>query len=202
MPLLFSFVFGGCAHSPLVFQSLEEGKWTSEVLVKDFRKKSEYPLSVDFALIQLDRLRMDVTTPSGFYIASLVVKDGRFQAIAARERKYHSGAITRSTLKKVLKVPVDPRWFNHWILDRPLPHWQCDYNEKNWLEKCEDKSLGMTIHWSERELARKRIIVKLEQYEISIRLRGYQEVVADEASQRERLFVLKKPSSYRHHKWN
>ena len=95
----------GCvSSSPSV--PVSSGMLDARVLVKDTKQNRTYIVNIDTAMVHPDHLRMEVTTPLGFSVASLIVKQEDLSLILPRRRHVYVGKVSHLALQPVLSVVV------------------------------------------------------------------------------------------------
>lgn len=173
-----------------------QGEWQARVKVVDEKRpsKSPIPLSVQFRAHGLEKLRIDLTTLSGFYVGSVLVEEKKFKALMARDRKFYSGPATAEVMKKILRLPVDPVWLSRLLFEQPDESWKCEIDSRNYLKSCTDEKHRLTVEWKNRALSKRDVSIKIANYKIDFSFHEFSE----EITQPEKAFVLSAPPAFRH----
>lgn len=190
---VFTLVLASCVSAPMRVSHLREGEWHSRVTVVDKKKDKTIPLTVVFKAVPNDRLRMDVTTPTGIYVGNVTVDGDQFQALVASEKKFYRGRTSAEMMNRVLSVPVDPRWINHFLFEIPPKDWDCSFDSEKFLESCVNKESDIRVNWSQRSGRRKLIRIEGELFSAEIFISRFFSNVADQDS----VFKLDAPKGFR-----
>ena len=65
-------------------------------------------------------LRMEITTPVGFHIASITLQDSQFTLIVPSKKIYRHGDSHPQVLEDVLPLSIDPIWIIPILFEQPL----------------------------------------------------------------------------------
>jgi hypothetical protein len=195
--LLFSAViFSGCAlFAPKNFSKYSQGEWQGKVLIKDKREKRSGLLNVKVRAIDKQDLRMDVTSPVGTHIASVIMSAENMQYLNVAEKTVYKSKANRESLRGILKIPIDPKYLYNIFFDRPIETktWSCVSDSRGLLQDCKDRQTGLNIRWISREGAKRTIAIEHADASVQINLYDFDKEIKDPAS----AFVMKAPSSFR-----
>ena len=189
-------VGAACQTPPTKFYEHKEGQWSGQVQAigpKNTKKKSAIPVTVVFKAGSSDHLRMDISTVSGFYVGSVLVKGDRFRALMAREKKFYYGKIRKKTMKKILSIPLDPRWLRAILFESPLPNWKCKYSDDDYLSECVEEGSDFKVVWKSRTLDQRLLEISINDVLVKIFLNQFQAVVDGS----EQAFRLAAPSGFK-----
>lgn len=140
-----------------------------------------------------EKLRMDITTLSGFYAGSVLVIKDQFKALLPRQRKFYQGKSQISVMKKVLSVPINPQWLNQILFETPSENWDCKRGRHSLLKSCIDSASGMSVEWKERARDQRNISLKLNDHRVELFLSEF----SLQIEKPEEAFRLKAPSSFK-----
>lgn len=183
----------GCQTTPPKNFSVEtQGTWSAKIQVQTPRRPA-FPLAAKIKADGLEKLRMDLTTLSGFYVGSVVVLDDNFKALIAREKKFYQGRSNPEVMKKTLQVPLDPRWINRILFELPADEWTCQKDARGFLKECSEQKANLKITWNERTKDQRSVSIFVRDVKADIYLRHYEAVIAKP----EKAFSLKTPQSFK-----
>ena len=126
----------------------QEGTFSSKIKLTDLQKKESVVFNLDIFAQKPSLLRLEVTTPIGFHIASLTL-NGDQATLIIPSKKIHRQGITHSQiLEDVIPLKIDPQWMLPILFETPLSDWQCDQDDRGYLKSCQLESLLVT--WTKR----------------------------------------------------
>lgn len=187
-------VLSGCQTTPKRYDHVDEGYWRAKVLVKDKKRDKSFIVNVDLNAKLGNQLRMDITTPMGAHLATLVLNHDKVSYLVVKQRKFFSGQATAHVLEPLVLVPIDPHLFYHLLFDQPVtkPGWQCSKDKQNFLESCASKSSSLQITWNDRKANQKTVKIVHPRADLQIYFFSY----ADKVQDKENLFILKAPKGF------
>ena len=171
--LFLNLIFVSCSTPPKRAEPLEkitQGQWSTTVLIRDLKKDISRNLSVDFRAERSKRLRMDITSAFGPYIGSVVLINGSFKALLAKQKAFYHGRAKAKSLKKVLNVKLDPKLLQNMIFDMPIENkmWTCEFDELKVVSQCSQNTKEIKILWQKREGFKKTVLVTTPEFEINM----------------------------------
>ncbi len=152
--------------------SSREGAWSAKTLIRDKRRGKSHTVEIDVVARRPGQMRMEVTTPLGFHVASLAL-DGEEVAYAiTREKKYFSGPAEPAVMKNLINVSLDPKSIMDLLFDRPLDAktWECRTDVNRLPEDCESRGGGLRIAWSERTSDKRLVRIRAADAEVTMSL--------------------------------
>lgn len=191
---LSAFLFA-CQTAPKRYQAIMEGEWQAKVLIKDLVKSQSHILNIDIKAIQNQSLRMDVTTPAGIHVASLVLNNDDIQYVLMQDKKFIRGKASPSALKPLIQIPLDPKILQNIVFDIPIDsdHWECKLDKNDFISECDNKNEKLKITWKDRDLTTKLVKVTHPKAELQMKFLNFQTHI----SKREKAFELKIPPNFR-----
>jgi hypothetical protein len=192
--LFLAFVFLSCASAPHRFDQENSGRWKARTLIKDTAKKKSHILYAEILAQKPQNLRVDVTTSLGVHLARVTLNESNLSYILTRDKKYFSGEPTAKALAPVLSMPLDPKLLVSILFDTEPTNgeWQCQKDKKDFLESCKSQD-GVEVTWSDRQLERRTISVKVPSGLLQLELTGFQANVQSTPE----TFEIKVPPNFR-----
>jgi hypothetical protein len=194
--LLSVFVFSGCAlFAPKNFSKYSQGEWQGKVLIKDKKEKRSGLLNVKIRAIDNQNLRMDVTSPVGAHVASVVMSSDNIQYLNVAEKTVYKSKANRESLRGIFKIPIEPKYLYNVFFDRPIESktWSCVSDTRGLLLDCKDRQSGINIRWISREGSKRTIAIEHAAASLQINLYDFNNEIKDPAA----AFVLTAPSSFK-----
>lgn len=185
---------GGCQTVPVRYDQVEVGTWEAKALIKDKKGNQSYVVNLDIAARLNEKLRLDVTSPIGIHLASLVMRGAEVEYILVRKKKYFAGQAKPQVLSPIISVPLDPRVLHNVIFDRPIvdKNWVCTQGDEGMLSECQNLTSGLVLSFSDRVGQRKTVKIEHADANVTINFTDYEKSIGDEA----RLFDLQVPASF------
>lgn len=195
--VLFSaFIFSGCAlFAPKNFSKYSEGEWQGKVLIKDKKEKRSGLVNLKVRAVDNQSLRMDVTSPVGTHVASVLMNAENVQYLNVSEKTVYKSKANRDSLRGIFKIPIEPKFLYNVFFDRPIEAktWSCVSDTRGLLQECKDRQSGLSIRWISREGAKRTIAIEHVAASLQINLYNFEKEIKDPAT----AFVLPAPSSFR-----
>lgn len=165
------------------------------MLVKDKKTGRSYIVHADWNAEYKDRLRLDILTPLGAHVASLVMNKDEVSYILLKEKKFFKGKAKPQVLEPLISAPLDPHLFYNLLFDFPIAdsRWECEKDEQNFLKLCKNSSENLEITWMDRLMDRKTVKIEHPRASLQINFLEYSNKLQDKKN----LFVLKAPKSFR-----
>lgn len=193
--ILFTLVLTSCVTSPIKYSDKKIGFWSGKVFIKDkIRRKSGY-VQVSVNAKWKDKLRLDVTSSVGGHLSSALIKDNSFEILDMKKRKFFSGRLSESSLKRLVSLPINPEILFNVLFDRPITSqgWKCEFGVSGYIKSCEKQSENLKIHWKNRKVKRKLIIISHPKSIVKINFTDF----SHQLEERLNLFTLKVPKSFK-----
>ncbi len=197
--LLFIFVVlslsSGCAlFQPKKFSQYKEGEWKGKVLIHDIKRAKRGIVNLSVKAIDGEKLRMDVTSPVGTHVASVLLIGEELQYLNVSGKTLTTAKASRESLRELLKIPIEPVALYNIFFDRPMENknWSCVNGTNGFLKTCKDHRTGLQIEWVSREGAKRTIDLQHPAASIQMNLYSFESKVAEQA----KAFTLKVPSSF------
>lgn len=173
-----------------------EGYWHGQALIKDIATHKSAVVGLDVNAKLNESFRMDVTSPLGQPIASLVMtspKLSQLTYVLFDEKKYYRGEANEKSLLPILPIPLNPQLLNLVFFEKKLdpPQWKCRNDSSGKIYDCQNQTLGIVIKWKRRG-SRKFFEIYHEKSQVQIKVTNVQPKVEDQ----ENLFQLNPPKSF------
>lgn len=190
---MFLFIMG-CQTTPTRFDQAQEGYWRTKILVNDKKKNQSFIIHAEINAYKEKQLRLDITTPLGSHLASLVLNETEAQLLLVPQKKFYKGKVHAKVLASLISAPIDPRWFYNLLFDYPIKekNWDCDFNNENFLSSCHNESENINIIWKDRTQNKKRLQIDHPWAHIQINCYFYSPSVRDP----NQIFQLKAPKGF------
>lgn len=140
---------------------VQEGTWTSKVLVRDKTENKSFILNVDAKAQWQKKLRLDITSPISGHVASLYMNDKQVKYLLVPQKKFYVGMASDQILRPVLMVPLNPSWLYNIFFDRAIEgkDWTCTQDKQGRVEQCKNLAQKITITWKDRAGERKTVLL-------------------------------------------
>ncbi len=140
---------------------VQEGTWTSKVLVRDKTENKSFILNVDAKAQWQKKLRLDIMSPITGHVASLYMNERQVKYLLVPQKKFYVGTASDQILRPVLMVPLNPNWLYNIFFDRPIEekNWSCTQDQQGRVEQCKNLAQKMTITWKDRAGERKTVLL-------------------------------------------
>ncbi|MCB0351394.1 MAG: hypothetical protein KDD38_09440 [Bdellovibrionales bacterium] len=186
----------GCAlFQPKKFSEYKEGTWQGKVLIHDIKKAKRGIVNLKVQAIDGQKLRMDVTSPVGSHIASVLLDGNELQYLNVSSKTLTTTKSNREALRELLKVPIEPQALYNVFFDHPMEdkNWSCETEPNGFLKSCKDLKSGVKIEWVSREGAKRTIDIQHPTASIQMNLYSFESKIDD----LNKAFTLKVPSSFK-----
>ncbi|PIS10703.1 MAG: hypothetical protein COT73_07865 [Bdellovibrio sp. CG10_big_fil_rev_8_21_14_0_10_47_8] len=188
-----------CATKPFVFSPNKvQGKWEAKVQIKELDTGKVNVVRIDVVAKKDQALRMEVSGTLGVHVASVLLRGDQIEYAVHTQKRYFSGPVTERSLRPLLHIQVEPRWFYPIFFDEPInnKNWTCLRDQNQVIASCERLEDHLKITWSEREGEKKRVTVANDQFDLQMVVKDFTTKV--EAP--EKVFSMQVPSSYKRYK--
>lgn len=188
-------LLSSCQTAPTRYSEKQEGYWQTKVLIKDKKKGKSYIVHVDMNARVGKNLRLDVTTPLGGHLASLVLNKDEVKYLVVKRKRFYTGKPTPRALQPLISVPLDPKLMYNILFDKPIARegWSCSQTKENFLESCESKTENLTLRWTDRIMRRKTVHIEHPKANLQMNFFTYDEQIQDKKN----LFSLDAPKSFK-----
>ena len=190
-----SILLVSCAMAPKRFETFDQGQWKAKVLVRDKKNFRSQIVNLDLNAVKNKKLRMDVTTPLGVHVASLVMNDNKVSYMLVRQKKYFSGPSNSRVLRPMISVPMDPKVLHNVLFDLPIAEksWSCSKDSKSYLAECKNLRSGLKIKWTQRNGSQRVIEIDHKLARLQMNLKNFY----NHTEKKKSLFTLQPPKSFK-----
>ncbi len=192
-----TFLFGlfGCATAPKNFSEYKEGSWQGKVLVHDKKEGHSAILNLNVRAVDGSLLRLDITSPTGTHLGSLLIKNSEVLYMNVGERTVTKSKLDHAALQSVMRVPLEASLLFNILFDRApfQKNWECKADQSEMLKTCTDSKAGILVNWVRRERDQRTIEIDHSAANLQMSLYGFNPKIADP----EKAFELKVPSAFR-----
>jgi hypothetical protein len=180
---------------PKDFSQYKEGEWDGKVLIRDKREAKSGIVNIKVKAVSGEKMRMDVTSNIGTHVASFLLLGDEVQFLNIQEKSFYKSKASRDSLKRVLKIPIDPRQLYNVFFDISLvdKNWVCENDDRGYVKNCQDKMTGLKIEWISREGLKRTISLEHSNVSIQMSLYDFDSNVSDP----ENSFHIKPPASFK-----
>lgn len=176
------------------FADVHEANWRAKALVKDKEQSKSYIVNLNFNVKKNENIRMDVTTTLGSGVASLVADNKEVRYILLDSKRFYFGQPQPGVMRPILSVPFDPRWLQNILFEIPMEEksWTCTKDGAGLLQECQDAVTGVRITWSQRQGAKKTVLIEHAKASVQINVQSFRPKVEE----RTNLFTLEAPQGF------
>ncbi len=184
-----------CQTTPTKFDELQKGRWTSKVLVRNHKDSKSAIVNLDIVAIRPSRFRIEVTTPIGIHLASLVLDQNEFRGALIQQKKFIIGQASEKSFTYVLGVSLDPYLMMNLLFDEAPsgPAWNCSKDKNDFMSVCENKTQKIKVTWKDREVSRRKIEIETRMASLQMVLQGFSTKVEENAE----MFTLEPPDGFK-----
>ncbi|MEQ1664352.1 MAG: hypothetical protein ABL927_03135, partial [Bdellovibrionales bacterium] len=185
-----------CAYfSPQKFSEYKEGEWQSKALVRDKKEQRSVIINLKIRALDNDKLRMDITSPVGTYMATVLLDGSSLQYLNMSEKTLYKTKATRESLRDIIKVPIEPQAFFNILFDRAFDNknWSCVSDGSGYLSLCKEMRTNLKIEWSHREGKKRTVEIDHAAGSVQMNLYDFNNIIR--AS--ENAFTIKVPKSFK-----
>ena len=190
---LFLFL-AACTTAPVKMNSISEGQWRAKALIKDKEQSHSYIVNLNFNALKDSMARMDVTSPLGTGVASLVLTPKEVRYVLLDAKRFYVGPPQPEAMRPILSMPFDPRWLLNLLFEEPIldKGWVCARDKDGLLESCRDQTSQTTITWTARRGEKKTVLIDHPKASVQINM----QVFRPKVEERKNLFSLEAPEGY------
>lgn len=177
----------------------QSGHWSARAQVENLKTRERNRIDLEMFVNRPGDIRLEATAAFGIQVASLLVKQDRITILAHRQKRYYEGAVNDSSLQNVLGISFNPKILIPVLFDENLSSakWKCELLENGLPEKCVHPQGSMTVQWSERQGALKKIRISSADFVIDMLITDFTTKV-----ELDRVFNISIPKSYTGYKLN
>ena len=188
-------VSAACTTAPKKFSEFKEGTWQGKVLVRDKKASQSAILNLNVRAIDNSALRVDITSPTGTHLGTLLLKGSDAQFLNVSEKTVLKGKSDRAALQSVLRVPIEAAHFYNILFDHPITQkdWSCQVDERAQPQNCVGSKSGVRIEWVHRERDQRTIEIDHATANLQLSLFGFSPQVAEP----DKAFQITVPSSFK-----
>lgn len=170
--LLLSYLIGlsSCVTSPFI-NLHQEGTFISKIRITDIENQKSFIFNLDIFARRPSSLRLEITTPIGFHVASLLLQENKVTLIVPSKKIYRQSEPHTEVLKDVIPLTINPLWIIPILFEQPLPNWTCSFDQKGHINECKINSF--TIIWTKRMGYNKILKVSSETFEVTIYIKEF-----------------------------
>lgn len=179
-----------CQTTPVNYSQKEQGYWRAKALIVDKKSQNNYIVYLEINAIKNKKLRMDIISPLGGHLASIILNGKKASYLDMEKRKLYTGKASAQALGRVASVPIDPKLFYNVIFDLPvkIKSWNCINDEAGNIKLCRGLKSNTTIKWGRTTDAKKSVYIENKKVKLQLNFKSYK----DEIEARSNLFEFKK----------
>ena len=182
-----SFVFSACVTTPFI-NSYQEGVFSGKMRLTDINEQKSFIFNLDAFAKKPSLLRLEITTPTDFHIASLVLKDNQVTLLVPSKKIYRQSAPNTQVFTDIIPLTINPLWIIPILFEQFQPNWLCDFDQKGYINTCKVESF--TIMWTKRMGHKKTLKIVSEMFEVTIYIQEFKPYLPSDPQ----LFTLPKVS--------
>lgn len=188
-------ILSACQTTPVNYSSKTQGFWKAKALIKNKKSQNSHIVYLDINAIKNKKLRMDIISPLGGHLASIILNGRKASYLNLEKRKIYVGKASARTMKKVSSVPIDPTLFYNVVFDLPVKRktWNCVKDDNEILKFCLDLKTGTKVSWGKSIDAKKTVYIENKAVKLQINFKSFK----DEVEARSNLFEFKKISGFK-----
>lgn len=163
--------------------------------MRDLRKSKSYVLNAKMQGHQPDRLRLDITSPLGQHLFTLVSRGSDVEYIVVKEKRYVRTKADANSLKEILPLPINPQRLLNVFFETPIEdkNWSCT-EKSGQLQSCKEMGSNLSIKWEKQADGRRRVEIDYPKVTaIQINIYDYDESYNDKKD----IFTIPVPKNFR-----
>ena len=155
--------------------------------IVDGRSDQSYVVKMNVNALDDKKMRLDIFHTFKGHLVSLVLRKKIIEYLLIPTKQFYSGPVSSESLTPLVPLPFHPALFYNLFFRRPITQtgWTCSKN-KGLLSRCESKQFQ--IRWMDS-----KIFVRHKWGQLQIHISRFLPKVLE----KEDLFILKKPKSFR-----
>ena len=184
----------GCSTIPKDFSTKDQGTFEAKVLIRDLQKKKSYVVNAKAQAQKPDHIRLDITSPIGGHLFSLVNKGENVEYLVVKQKRHVRTSGGAGALKEIIPVSINPSrllnvFFGNAIDD---DNWKC--GKANQDLNCTEAATKTEIIWEPVTNGQRRVRINQPgRAAIQISISRFSE----DLDLSKNPFELKVPSSFR-----
>lgn len=195
LPLAASALFTACTSVPKNLSDKTEGTFKSKVLIRDLKKNKSYVVNAKFQAHLPDKTRLDITSPVGQHLFTLVTHDNEVEYLAIKDKQHVKTKANATALSQVIPININPTRLANVFFESPIDdkNWSCTKKD-GVLDSCKEMGTKITIAWEMQPDGKRR--VKINQpgkAEIQINVYEFE----DKVNRDKNPFALETPKSFK-----
>ena len=179
------FVYSACVTVPLI-NSYQEGTFSSKMRITNIKEQKSFIFNLDIFAKKPSLLRLEITTPIGFHVASLTLQENQVTLFVPSKKIYRQSAPHTQIFEDVISLTINPLWIIPILFEEPQSDWVCDFGQAERINECKIDSF--TITWTKRMGHKKTLIILSEIFEVTIYIQDFKPYLPSDS----KLFVLPK----------
>ena len=176
-------IFSACVTTPLI-NSYQEGTFSSKMRLMNIKEEKSFIFNLDIFAKKPSLLRLEITTPTGFHIASLTLQENQATLLVPSKKIYRQSAPHTQIFENVIPLIIDPLWIIPILFEQPQSNWLCDFDQKGYINECKIDSF--TVTWTKRMGHKKTLKISSEMFEVTIYIQGFKPYLPSDPQ----LFIL------------
>lgn len=168
--ILLSSLLAACVTSPPI-NLYQEGTFSSKMKITHLQDQKSFILNLDILAKRPSSLRLEITTPIGFHLASLTLQEQQVTLFVPSKKIYRQDTSNSQIFKDIIPLKIDPRWVIPILFEQPQPDWNCVFNKAGHLKTCQVDLF--TITWTKRMGYQKTLNISSDQIEVIIYIKEF-----------------------------
>ena len=178
-------ILSACVTVPLI-NSYQEGTFSSKIRLTNIKEQKSFIFNLDIFAKRPSLLRLEITTPTGFHIASFALQEDQATLLVPSKKIYRQTAPHTQVFEGVIPLTIDPLWIIPILFEQPQPNWICDFDQTGYINTCKVDSF--TITWTKRMGYKKTLSISSEAFEVTLYIQEFQPYLPSDSQ----LFILPK----------
>src|ERR1035438_795452 len=96
--------FTACQTTPTHFEIFHIGQWDAKAIIRDAATQKSQLVNLDIIAQRESNLRIEVTSPSGFQLASFSLNETAMSVLLPRDHEYLTGPVSTAGFQKLIGV--------------------------------------------------------------------------------------------------
>jgi hypothetical protein len=170
--------FVSCSTPAVRVETLSHAQWKARTVIKDLKAKKTHIVRMDVVAQRPNQLRVDFTGSLGIYLGALAMNEKEFKVVIVNQKTVYRGRSELVNLPQEIPLSVSPmQLLNIFFEDEPKDSsWNCSRDKNGLLVQCDGRDNDLKISWSQRQGARRRIVILGFQKEIQLDISGVESI--------------------------
>jgi outer membrane lipoprotein-sorting protein len=162
--------------------------------VRDLKNHKSHVLEFDVVAQRPHNVRLEISTPLGFHMASLVMNEKQIAYALNREKRFYRGKPSEKSLRPLLAVDLHPKLLVNLLFDISPEgkDWQCQ-SKQGTLESCKNEKLKMSLDWDKRDGHKKLVRITAPRMKMQMQFRSFDKRESIDS----KTFVLSPPKDFK-----